>query len=212
MTILSTFDLLLVRHGQSQHNLDQTGGDDSPLTELGRRQAERVGHYLAGRYQITALYASPMQRARETAEIINQNLGLPLQFLPDLREAEGPYWAALNRFSNPLQALEGGPVAAKELSAFYAEFQARVVRAAREILRVHPEGQVLVVSHGGVMSTFVRTLTGSHQVSVHSANTCLHHLRWEQGRWHIVCLNRIHHLLGADDLVSAMPIQEEPRE
>lgn len=205
-------DLLFVRHGQSQYNLDQTGGNDSSLTELGRQQAERLGRYLAARYSVTAIYASPLARARQTAEIINRYLGLPIKLKDDLRETEEEYWPDMKRYTSPLAVFELAPVPPESVSPYYVGFHARVVRAVREIVAAHGEGQILVVSHGGVMGTLIRSFTAEHQLSIHSDNTCLHHVRWEGGRWHLVCLNRIHHLLEADDLVAATPIKEQTYE
>ena len=69
--------LLLIRHGQSQANLDGIiQGDDDPLTDLGRRQADLAGRHLATTREIDYLYASPLARARETAVIIGRHLGL----------------------------------------------------------------------------------------------------------------------------------------
>ncbi|WBO59675.1 histidine phosphatase family protein [Acidocella sp. MX-AZ03] len=55
------------------------------MNATGRAQAERAGPLLAGQ-EITAIIASPLQRARQTAEIINEFLRLPLSIEPDLRE------------------------------------------------------------------------------------------------------------------------------
>ena len=65
--------LIVVRHGQSQANLDNifTGWTDSPLTAKGVAQAKKVGQILAKRgYQYTAVHTSYMQRAIITANLI----------------------------------------------------------------------------------------------------------------------------------------------
>ncbi|MDE2021310.1 MAG: histidine phosphatase family protein, partial [Patescibacteria group bacterium] len=67
-----------VRHGETILNAkhvhqDQSGG----LSENGVRQAERVGKYLT-RFHIKRIIASPYDRARETADIINRYLGVPM--------------------------------------------------------------------------------------------------------------------------------------
>ena len=156
-------DLILVRHGQSQYNADQTGGEDAPLTDLGRRQAARVAAYLGSRFQINALYASTYIRARETAEIINVGLGLELQLDPDLREAAYEYGLGLELFADPRKALELHPaLRPQDISEYYVGFQARVNRALGRIIAAHPEGQVAIVSHGGTMGTIIRTVAGNH--------------------------------------------------
>jgi broad specificity phosphatase PhoE len=196
-------DLILVRHGQSQFNADQTGGEDAPLTELGRIQARRVGVYLAARFQICALYASSYLRALETAQIITGFVGVELNLDPDLSEAQYDYGEGLTLFADPCAALAAHPsVQPGQVSEYYASFQTRVVGALDRILGAHQEGQIAIVSHGGTMGTIIRTLAGSHQFSVHTENTGIHLLHWEMNRWHIVALNRVEHLLSEQDLVT----------
>ncbi|XP_062860996.1 fructose-2,6-bisphosphatase TIGAR B [Trichomycterus rosablanca] len=67
-----TIGLTLVRHGETQYNKDkllQGQGVDTPLSEVGLRQAEAVGHYLKDLY-FTNAFSSNLQRAKKTAEII----------------------------------------------------------------------------------------------------------------------------------------------
>jgi 2,3-bisphosphoglycerate-dependent phosphoglycerate mutase len=206
-------DLILVRHGQSQYNADQTGGEDAPLTELGRMQARRVGAYLATRFEIDALYASTYIRARETAEIINGFVGVELKLDPELREAEYDYGEGLALFADPCAALAPCPaIRPQDVSEHYSSFQARVVGASNRILSAHREGQIAVVSHGGTMGTIIRTLAGSHQFSVHTENTGIHLLHWENNRWHLVALNRVEHLLSEQDIVTIPARHEQRRE
>ena len=78
--------LVIVRHGETSANLDGVwhGSTDTPLTERGRAQAERVAAYLAERYaDAGALYSSDLQRARHTAEPIRRALGLDLRLEAD---------------------------------------------------------------------------------------------------------------------------------
>ena len=67
--------------------------DGVPLGELGRREAERAAERLAGE-AVSAIYASPLQRTRETAEIIGERLGLPIEPAPDLVELDFGDWTA----------------------------------------------------------------------------------------------------------------------
>lgn len=68
---------IFVRHGQSVTNVKFIESDDLqgyPLTKHGREQAEKVGMELARINKIDALYTSPIQRTRETAEIIGKRI------------------------------------------------------------------------------------------------------------------------------------------
>ena len=75
--------LVLVRHGESQWNRENrfTGWVDVPLTETGRREAERAGELLRGMHFDRA-YTSVLQRATETLDIILRVTGqtdLPIE-------------------------------------------------------------------------------------------------------------------------------------
>ena len=78
--------LLLVRHGETDWNADGRlqGHTDRPLSEFGRRQARQLAGDLEDE-EFEALYASDLARARETAEIVGERLGLPVWFDRDLR-------------------------------------------------------------------------------------------------------------------------------
>ena len=74
---MSHTTLLLIRHGQTQANLEGRvqGHSDAPLTELGQAQARAIAARLADD-RPAALYVSPLGRARATAEIIGAHIGL----------------------------------------------------------------------------------------------------------------------------------------
>lgn len=77
------------RHGQTVWNVENKicGVTDSPLTDLGRRQARALGRRLAADpHGITRILCSPLSRARETAELVAAETGLPLAVEPRLRE------------------------------------------------------------------------------------------------------------------------------
>lgn len=194
-------DLILIRHGQSQYNLDQTGGMDAPLTAWGREQARRAGIYCKSQFQLGTMYASTYSRARETAEIINAQVKLErIELLDELREFDDDYGFQMPRHESPLAALQSNArVLATDISPQYATFQARVQRGLEWILTLHAEqfetdAQIGIVSHGGTMGTILRTITGNHSYSLNTENTGIHILRWQEQRWHLIALNRTEHL------------------
>src|SRR5947209_6567993 len=74
--------LILVRHGESQANRHHIFAEvHTPLTDLGRKQAKQVAGHIAARFNPTALVASPLERAKETAEIIGRELSLPVELM-----------------------------------------------------------------------------------------------------------------------------------
>ena len=161
--------LLLARHGQSLSNAVRRfqGTQDVPLSELGARQAEALGRALRSR-RVSAVYTSPLQRARRTAEIAAGGLGVPLLAVDDLRELSLGEWEG--RTVEEVRALPGDPYerwvrdpvtclppGAEPLE----EVQTRVVRAIAEIAAAHPNGQdVLIVCHGGVISAYLAYCIG----------------------------------------------------
>ncbi len=156
MTALPATPFWFLRHGETDYNargLSQ-GALDIPLNDTGRRQAAEAGATLAGQ-AITTLVCSPMLRTRETADIVNRTLRLPISYEPDLREVvfggmEGqplmpwfPDWLA-------------GTMTPPGAETFAALTQ-RVATAMQRVLTL--PGCPLIVSHGGVFRA-VRDLMG----------------------------------------------------
>lgn len=79
-------ELIFIRHGQSQANLERIfGKDDTPLTQEGQAQALEAGKRLVGE-GVERIIASPFLRAQETARLINKSLGLEITTDPLVRE------------------------------------------------------------------------------------------------------------------------------
>ncbi len=185
-------ELVLTRHGQSHGNLDRSLGPDTALTDLGRDQAQRLGSWLPRQdYHFTAIYSSPLQRAHQTAEIINAHFGLEISLDPDLRETEVPYLDVLPRRQSPLDREPPPPFEAE-----YEQMRERVARVTARILDRNPEGQVLVVAHAGTLGTMLRGILNCHAMLVHTELAAVHGLIWEDGRWVLQYTNRQEYLRG----------------
>lgn len=80
--------LILIRHGQSEANLTRrfAGHFNAPLTELGRRQAEKSAEYVAANYEVSKVYASDLARAFATGQAVADRLGIDI--IPDVRLRE----------------------------------------------------------------------------------------------------------------------------
>ena len=155
-------ELLLVRHGQSEHHINgMTGGwTDLPLTPLGREQAARAGAYLRDRFPTKAqeLVASDLARAAQTAEIIGAALGLAVVSNQALREIYNGVATNLrqedaNRLSLPRSepVLDWLPYPEAES---WRVFQTRVNGFMTELDAGGAE-RVLIVSHGGTLVAIV---------------------------------------------------------
>ena len=136
--------LLLVRHGETDWNAEGRlqGQTDRPLTDFGRMQARRLAEELTDE-ELEAIYASDLARARETAEILGERLGLPVVLDADLREKDWGTWEGLTAVERDRVEFVG------ESTEGHRE---RMLRALRRIADRHPDdGRVLVVTHGGSM-------------------------------------------------------------
>ncbi|MDQ2943322.1 MAG: histidine phosphatase family protein [Candidatus Dormibacteraeota bacterium] len=160
--------MLLVRHGQSTWNREHRiqGQLDPPLSVEGRKQAERLGQRLAGR-RLTAFYSSDLKRAFETAQAIAEFTGIDAEPAPGLREIFLGEWEGLRteelaqlfpeawaRWTDEpdWDLVPGGEGAAL--------FEARVAEALDVILERHDHGDVLVVTHGGVIQMALHRIVG----------------------------------------------------
>jgi broad specificity phosphatase PhoE len=155
--------LLLIRHGESLANAEGRlqGHLDIPLSDRGRRQAERLGERLAP-LGVDALYTSPLLRAKETAEIIGVRLGLALAERAALMErnwgeAEGlTHDEILARYPQYLPART--ETRRVEIRGFEQDdaLTQRAMQGLSAIIEAHPEQTVAVLTHGGVIFSFCR--------------------------------------------------------
>ncbi len=149
-------DLYLVRHGETEWNRQRRiqGLTDIPLNDTGREQARITGMLLTRR-PISRVVASPLGRARETAEIIATQLGLDD---PELREAfvERDYGSAegLDFHEIDVRYPPGVDVPGRESREDVA---ARVIPALQALAAQHPGEAIVVVSHGGAIRAALMT-------------------------------------------------------
>ncbi|QTD46710.1 histidine phosphatase family protein [Ottowia testudinis] len=148
-------DLYLVRHGQTQWNLDKRlqGSTDNALNATGRQQAAELATKLAG-VKFDHIYTSGLTRAKETAAAFaGQTPTTPLPALnersfgkfegifEDQRDA-ARYAEFQKRGSVLTDALDGGESLQSQAD--------RVASAVKQIVALHPSGNVAIVAHGGV--------------------------------------------------------------
>jgi broad specificity phosphatase PhoE len=165
--------LLLVRHAETDDNVAGrlSGWTDGHLSARGEQQVRRLAdHFNRAHGHAAALYASPLLRARRTAEAIGALTGHEPVLLDDLREM---YFGEI----------DGMPI--EEISANHPELLAgdedatlddftwpggesrlafvdRMKRVMNLIARAHPGQPVAVVTHGGAVSVFLTIVHGQH--------------------------------------------------
>jgi len=151
--------LLYLRHGQTDWNAQGRiqGRTDIPLNETGREQARAQALALVSHEPpVDVIYASPLLRARETAEIVQQSLEVPIYFDERLVER------CFGSYEGTLRAeLVGGSIASHGAALGEAELERQGVESLEilgkrvcgfldEITAGHEAQTVLVVAHGGV--------------------------------------------------------------
>ncbi|MBA3736198.1 MAG: histidine phosphatase family protein [Actinobacteria bacterium] len=165
--------LLLVRHGETDWNREGRwqGLSDTSLNDLGREQAHALAGDLDG--TVDAVYASDLSRARETAEILAEKLGLEVRLDPRLRERGFGSWEGLTtpeieeRFAETHRLWRAGEGSGAEDAEPFEAFSARIEAFLADVLRQHPGEEVLVVSHGGSIRAIHAVATGLDYVRDH---------------------------------------------
>jgi probable phosphoglycerate mutase len=158
--------ILLARHGETDWNSERRwqGHEDRPLNDVGREQARELADTLADR-AIDVVYSSDLARAHETALIVADRLGLPVEVDAGLREVDVGDWSG--RVLGEIEAVDpegfrrwqqGGKGWSGGES--YEEMGERVVAAVLRLAADHPGQTLLLVTHGGSIRACRATAAG----------------------------------------------------
>jgi probable phosphoglycerate mutase len=213
--------VIIVRHGQSSYNIErriQGRTDVSRLTEKGCADASKVGKALSN-IPFSAIYTSPLQRAKKTAEIIYSELvtdstkSVTPQVADNLMEIDLPLWAEMlsadvkEKFTEDYRTwkqrphelrmlLKDGTTEHFPVLAIYE--QARLFW--QEILPRHQGETILIVAHNGINRALISTALGispSRYHSLQQSNCCISVLNFAGGLGEPVqleSLNQTQHL------------------
>ena len=198
-----TMILHLVRHGESTHNAEGRiqGHAEISLSEKGRLQAEAAADALAD-LPIDALYASPLRRARETAEIFSARLSLPIQFDDRLKEINVGIFQSQKRTdlekTHPVEiarwrsedldyAVPGGESRRQLLERG---------RAAIEEIAQNKFDRVVVVAHGRIFTVVLKDILGIPQTEPPFSvqNGSITTLEYKNGRFSLLAMDDVDHL------------------
>jgi probable phosphoglycerate mutase len=158
----------LVRHGATILSAEDrfAGATDVPLSDEGRRQASRLANRLGGE-PMTAVYASPLGRTMETARILAQPHGLEVQPKDGLREISHGHWEQMTREDVDLKFPDEASEWDKDPYTFAPAggesglaVTARALPALIEVVRAHPCGNILVISHKATIRLLLSSLLG----------------------------------------------------
>jgi glucosyl-3-phosphoglycerate phosphatase len=157
--------VLLVRHGATDWNFElrAQGHADVELNEAGRAQARSAAAALAS-VRLDAVYASDLRRALDTARPIAETHGLEVTVDPDLREIDQGQWTGLTdeeiRARWPERWGPARHYSRRPGGESPAQVRARALGGVDRIVSVHPNGTVVVVSHGVTIRTVIAQALG----------------------------------------------------
>jgi broad specificity phosphatase PhoE len=212
--------LYLIRHGESHINIPAKDGRsrddlDLGLTEKGHRQAQAVAGWMKQQIpEINALYASTMQRTRETAQyladayehqiVVDDRLreigNNRIDHSPLLNHELPREYSSLSPYRFPFS-----PVApAVQHGESFMHYRVRVGMFLEDMVNQHQEENIVVVGHGGTVNAMSDTIfnIGSYrQCDIRGSYTGVTHFQymgkadWETWRLHY--LGRVDHLVNA---------------
>lgn len=166
--------LFFIRHGETDFNKQGRlmGQLDEPLDDDGIKQSEKLAHFVKSELKVKfqRIYSSPMHRAARTAEIINKDLRLPIDFRPELKERNfgklaGKTWAEIQKETGmDLQDLD------ERLEYDYSPYggesaqdvEKRLRKFIDELAAEKPCDAALVVTHYGIIELMYK-ITGRHR-------------------------------------------------
>ena len=160
---------LLIRHGESEGNREWRlqGQREYPLTNRGGCQAEALAQRLT-HWPVTAVYSSPLRRARETAAAFAEAAGLTVQALPAIQEYDFGELSGLTWWEIHEQAPAVAEAAVSRDSEYphypgeegREAFRQRVCGALWDLRERHHGETVAVVTHAGVIAAFLMDVLG----------------------------------------------------
>jgi len=160
--------VFLIRHGATVLSAEDrfAGATDVPLSEEGRRQAARLAARLKEE-PITAVYASTMGRTVETARILAEPHGLEVEQREGLREISHGHWEQMTREEVEARYPEEASEWEKDPYTFAPAggesglaVTARALPTLIDLVRAHPGGNILVVSHKATIRLLLSSLLG----------------------------------------------------
>ncbi|WP_083861774.1 histidine phosphatase family protein [Halomonas sp. KM-1] len=170
---LSSSIVYLIRHGQTTGDIENRfgGAYDDYLTDLGKEQSRQVARDL-NNSPLSMVYSSSLNRALETADIIADCLDVPRGVLPEFRECNRygilsgmTKHEALQHHPQEVAKLKD-PVGTVTGAESYRDFRQRVTAAFERLFTEGAQGEIALVTHGGVFRLLLRDILGLGEASV----------------------------------------------
>ena len=211
MLLLSLFDLLnivgqiiFLRHGQAKNNTERVLSGRTPgvpLTDKGITQAQQTAELLE-HMNISAIYSSPIQRAKHTAEIVGEHNSIDVQIDDRLIELDMgkftgiPYDEIFASHGNVFLKFYNGEleIAHNGVETF-ADVKKRVTSIVDEIIEKHPDQNVVLVTHMDpikAMLSNVVDLSPTNLFELIIANASLNLFREKDRKFSLSGINVMH--------------------
>jgi len=183
--------LYVVRHGETDWNVAKRwqGHADIPLNALGHAQARETAEALRG-IPFTAIVSSPLSRASQTADAIAALVGLPVETEPLLIERNVGEMSGRTveqwRADHPGEPF---PNAGMEL---WEDVKTRGIAALTACAKAHPEEDIVVVTHGGLVRAAAEALLteAERPAEMHLTNASICRFDYADGTLSVVYYNK----------------------
>jgi probable phosphoglycerate mutase len=193
--------IIFLRHGQAQNNTSRVlAGRASgvPLTPKGIAQANDIGKFLKS-LDISHIYASPIERAHKTAQIVGQHIGLSTTIDERLYELEMGKFSGMaydDLFAKHgnvfLKFYQGDPTIEENGVETFAQVKNRVLSMVDHVRKEHPGKNVLLVTHMDPIKAMISNVMNLNAQSLFEliiANASLTIVRDEQTKFSLSAIN-----------------------
>ena len=162
-------NVYIVRHGETECNVKNIcyGWYDCPINEKGISQAKNLGRFLKSK-KIDKIISSDLLRARMTAELINNELGLPIEFNSSFREINFGDWENVPviemRKIDPVNTKLWRKDCEKAIipnGELFSDFFNRVSKGFDKVVEDNFDKNILLVAHGGAISALLCHITNA---------------------------------------------------
>ena len=196
--------IIFLRHGQAKNNTERilAGRTEGiPLTETGVKQAEHTADFLQ-HMNISAIYSSPIQRAKHTAEIVGKHNSLDVTIDDRLIELDMgkftgmPYDEIFNNHGNVFMKFYNGEleIAHNGVETF-SDVKKRVLGIVDHVIENHPDENVVLVTHMDPIKAMLSTivdLSATNLFELIIANASLNIFREKEQKFSLSGLNVMH--------------------
>ena len=196
--------IIFLRHGQAKNNTERVLAGRTPgvpLTDMGLEQADKAARFLA-EMNISAVYSSPIERAKDTAEVVAQHNSLGVTVDDRLIELDMgkftgmPYDEIFSSHGNVFMKFYNGEleIAHNGVETF-SEVRRRVLSMVDHVTEHHPDENVVLVTHMDPIKAMLSAVVDLSPENLYDrviANASLNIFRKSQGKFAVSGLNVMH--------------------